>query len=405
MSVTAMILLMVLCFLTEGFFSGAEIALVSANRLKLQTEAAEGSRSATLALRMLARPGHTLGMCLIGTNLSTITAATVGALLVGQYLDAPEYVAAFFVVPFTLTLGEMVPKTVYQHHADRLVHIIVFPLHAVATAFTPVLWALGLITRMLGGNEEVQTGITREEIRLLLGGAVSTEIRPEDRDLIERVFDFGEAVVEETMVPLIEVKAISVDVTAAEAARRMTETGHSRLPVYRDRVDDIVGILLHHDLLVADDWGRPVTELMRPALYIPETKPIDALLRELRRARQRLAVVVDEYGGAVGIITVEDLLEEIVGEIEDESDKARPMVRRTGEREWRAEGRSEREHLALACGMELPEGDFETIAGYILAQLGRVPRVGEQVQVGTWAVKVHKATDRAILEVTLKRSP
>lgn len=395
--------LMGLCFLTESFFSGSEIALVSANRLKLQTEASEGSRSAALALRMLERPGHTLGMCLIGTNVSTITAATVGAILVGKYFDAPEFLAALFVVPFTLTLGEMVPKTLYQYHADRVVHVIVFPLHAVATAFTPVLWALSRITRLLGGDQAERPGVTREEIRLLLGTSQGTQIRPEDRHLIERVFDFSEAVVEETMVPLIEVKAVSIKVSAAEAAKRMTETGHSRLPVYRDRIDDIVGILLHHDLLAAEDWSVPVTELMRPPLFIPESKPIDALLRELRRERQRLAVVVDEYGGAVGIITVEDLLEEIVGEIEDESDKARPMVRRTGEREWRAEGRSEREHLSEACGMELPEGDFETLAGYILAELGRVPKPGEQISTGQWSLRVSKATDRAILEVVLRR--
>ncbi len=398
-----MVVLMGICFLTEGFFSGSEIALVSANRLKLQTESGAGSRSATLALQMLERPGRTLGMCLIGTNLSTITAATIGALLVGKYLGAPGALATLFVVPFTLTLGEMLPKTLYQHHADRLVHVIVFPLYTISTLFPPVLWALEKVTLALGGDEDERPGVTRAEIRLLLGGEQSSRLSPEDRDLIERVFDFGEARVEETMVPLIEVQAVSTEVTAAQAAHRMTETGHSRLPVYRDRIDDIVGIVLHHDLLVAETWELPVTELMRPVPFIPESKPIDALLKELRRQRQRLAVVVDEYGGAVGIITVEDLLEEIVGEIEDESDRSRAMVRRTGEREWKAEGRSEREHLEAACSLELPEGDFETIAGYILGELGRVPRVGEQLTMDGWLLRVSKANDRAILEVTLRR--
>jgi CBS domain containing-hemolysin-like protein len=147
-----------------------------------------------------------------------------------------------------------------------------------------------------------------------------------------------------------------------------------------------------------------VASITRPALFVPETKRVDQLLLDMRRARQRMAVAVDEYGGAVGIITVEDLLEEIVGEIEDESDREGPRVRRLGEREWLASGRAEREHLEEECGLELPDGDFETIAGYILSTLGRIPRLGETVTVDAHTLTVSKVTDRAILEIYVRTS-
>jgi CBS domain containing-hemolysin-like protein len=183
----------------------------------------------------------------------------------------------------------------------------------------------------------------------------------------------------------------------------MAESGHSRLPVYGDRVDGIDRVVLHQDLLTATDWGAPVSSVAREAHFVPETKRVDELLLEMRRRRHRMVIAVDEYGGAVGLITVEDLLEEIVGEIEDESDKDPLLVRRSGEREWVASGRAEREHIEEACGLMLPDGDFETVAGFLLARLGRVPTVGESVRAEGFVVMVSKASQRAVTEVTLRR--
>ena len=200
-------------------------------------------------------------------------------------------------------------------------------------------------------------------------------------------------------VPLIRVSAVPSTATCAEAVEAMIQSGHSRLPVYKDRVDDISGVILHQDLIGQDDWQVPVADIARPALFVPETKRVDQLLLDMRRARQRMAVAVDEYGGAVGLITVEDLLEEIVGEIEDESDRETARVRRISDREWIALGRAEREHLEEECDLELPDGDFETVAGFILSTLGRIPRLGESVTVGKHSLTVSKVTDRAVLEV------
>ncbi|MCK6505098.1 hemolysin family protein [Myxococcota bacterium] len=394
------------CLVCEGFFSGSEIAVVSADRLNLRTEAEKGGRGAALALRLLERPTWLLGTCLIGTNLATITGATVSAVLVARHLGLPEAAAVVFFWPLTLTFGELVPKAVYQHHADRLAPVVVFPLRVLSLLFSPALLVFDGLARLLGaGQGPGQPTATREEIRLLLEDSAEggSELRPADQALIQRVFQFTESVVEDAMKPLIEVVAVSSTTTVAQVARRMAISGHSRLPVYRDRIDQIVGLVLHQDVLAADDWSQPVSTVMRPCMFVPELKRVDELLVEMRRQRSHMAVAVDEYGGAVGIITIEDLLEEIVGEIEDENDRARELVRRSGEREWVASGRAEREHLEQACDLYLPDGDFETVAGYMLNVLGRVPRPGEWLTVDDFTLTVSKANDRAILEVTLRR--
>ncbi len=399
---TVTIILILVLVLLQGFFSGSEIALVSADRMQLETDKRRGSRSAGIAIRMLEQPTRMLGTCLVGTNLCAIAIATLGAKLVVDQLGAPPALATVLVLPLTLTLGELVPKAVYQHHANHLVPILVQPLRLFGVVLTPALWVFDRIARLAGADAEGTRTVTREEIRLLLDGLHEVEITARNKAMIRRVFAFTEAVVEDAMVPLIRVSAVPDSATCAQAAAEMIQAGHSRLPVYRERVDDISGVVLHQDLLVQTDWQLPISEIARPVLFVPETKRVDQLLLDMRRARQRMAVAVDEYGGAVGIITVEDLLEEIVGEIEDESDREGKRILRMGERAWMAVGRAEREHLEAECNLELPDGDFETVAGFILFTLGRIPREGETITINEHTLTVSKVTDRAILEVYIR---
>jgi CBS domain containing-hemolysin-like protein len=210
--------------------------------------------------------------------------------------------------------------------------------------------------------------------------------------------------VEDAMVPLIEVAGVPDGATCDDAAAVMVEQGYSRLPIYRKRIDRIVGLVNHHDLLFAADGKAPVTSVMHPVSFVPETKRVDELFLELRRKRQRIAVAVDEYGGAVGLISIEDILEEIVGDIEDEFDRHRPLVRKVGEREWVASGRVEAEALALHTGFEMPEGGYETLAGFLLTKLGRVPAAGERLTWGDHVFTVSLANERAILEVNIART-
>jgi putative hemolysin len=402
MSTSFLLGLIALLILISGFFSGSEIALVSADRLKLKADAERGGRGAAAALALLAQPTHMLGTCLIGTNLAAISIATLGTQLVLNHTTVHPSLAFLLVVPFTLTLGEMIPKAVYQHHADTLVPFLARPLRLLSFVFRPVLLCFDGLARLAGGAEHGTQPVTRADIQMLLGVTNDPNLTAADKDMIRRVFAFTEAVVEDAMVPLIHVVAVADTLSCAEAVEQMIKSGHSRLPIYRERVDDITGVVLHQDLMNQADWSTPVSALARTPLFVPETKRVDHLLLDLRRARLRMAVAVDEYGGSVGIITVEDLLEEIVGDIEDESDSEGARVRRVGEREWVAVGHAEREHLEAQIGLLLPDGDFETIAGYILTQTGRIPKVGEQVEAHNHLLTVNKASERAVLEVHIR---
>jgi CBS domain containing-hemolysin-like protein len=400
-----MLLLMIgVLVLLSGFFSGSEIALVSADRLKLNADAERGRRGSIIALTMLKQPTRMLSTCLIGTNLCAISIATLGTQLALNHTDIHPSLAFLAVVPFTLTLCEMVPKAVYQYHADELVPYVVYPLRLLSVLFAPALWFFEVVARVAGGADHVERPVSQADILLLLDASDDPNLSAADKAMIRRVFAFTEAVVEEAMVPLIHVVAVPETMPCSEAVEQMIKSGHSRLPVYRERVDDITGVVLHQDLMNTVDWSRPVSEIARTPLFVPETKRVDHLLLDLRRARLRMAVAVDEYGGSVGIITVEDLLEEIVGDIEDESDSERARVRRVGEYEWIALGHAEREHIEGHVGFELPDGDFETIAGYILSRTGRIPRSGDQVPIGNYMLTVNKANDRAILEVHIRKA-
>jgi CBS domain containing-hemolysin-like protein len=339
----------------------------------------------------------------VGTNLAAISLATLGTQIVLQHTSVHPSLAFLLVVPFTLTLGEMVPKAVYQHHADSLVPYIVFPLRLLSLILTPALWVFDNVARLVGGAGEGERPVTRADIQVLLDATNDPNLTAADKAMIRRVFAFTEAVVEDAMVPLIHVVAVPENLTVAEAADRMIKSGHSRLPLYKERIDDITGVVLHQDLMNEENWERPVSEIARPPLFVPESKRVDHLLLDLRRARLRMAVAVDEYGGSVGIITVEDLLEEIVGDIEDEMDRETPRVRRVGEREWIAVGHAEREHLEEKVQLQLPDGDFETVAGFILTRTGRIPKVGEQVESQGHLLTVNKANDRAIQEVHIRK--
>lgn len=391
-----------LCLLAEAFFSGSEIAMVHADRLKLSARANRGHAGASLALRLLSREDHLLGTCLIGTNLSTVSGATLVVATLGTVNLELGLFAGVVYTPLTLVFGESLPKTIFQHHADRLVPVLAYPLQAAQSLFMPALLVVGLwskvLDRLLGPSSAAP--VSREEIVDLLddhANAGRGGIADEDRRLIRRVFEISETPVEEVMTPLVDVQAIAVDATVAEASAMAVSSGYSRLPIYRDRVDNIVGIVHVGSLLFAEDTERAVESLMEPPSFVPEFKRVDHLLTELRQRRDPLAVVVDEYGGSVGIVTVEDLLEEILGEIRDERDGAEPLIQRLGEREWRVPARAEIEEVSDAIDYALPEGDYETIAGLVLTRVGRIPSTGEDLKIDDLSIIIEEATERAIV--------
>ena len=411
MSVESGILLMLLCIVGQGFFAGTEIALMGADRLVLRARAAEGDPAAARVLAVLAKPTHVVSTCLAGVAVASVAGTTILAILLARITDSPTLWVAAVYPPITVTFCELIPKSLFHQYATLLAPRLVVPVIAMSTVLRPVLWVTEGVTRglsrLFGMGEGDSQQVRREDIQLLLDNSPTGDIHAEEREMIQRVFGFSEKTVRDAMVPLIEVVAVPETATVAEATAASAEHGFSRLPVFRKRVDRIVGVVMHSDLLFAADAALPVGSVMHDVVYVPETKSVDQLFLELRRRRQRLAVVVDEYGGAVGVISIEDILEELVGDIEDEFDRRRPLVRRAAENEWVASARIEGEALRAITGFSMPDGDYETLAGFMLARLGHVPSVGEKVTCSGWVLEVKKSNERAILEVSLMapRSP
>ena len=401
-----------IAFLVMGICVLSEIAVVSANKSMLRRKAADGDAGAKLVLAFLQRPQVLLSTTLLGTQLSVVTSTTVVTLAFLHWHDEGELVSIAILTPILLILGEIVPKTVFQQKADALVTKIIYPLRAASLVLAPLVFVVSRVTSFVAGIlkiEDRSAFVTRDELRLLLetpeGGAASAAIPESERSLVMNVLDFGGRTVYDVMVPLSEVTALPEEATLEEAAAEIADKQHTRIPIYRERVDQIIGILHAFDVLIAEAEGKrtTITELMRPPIFVPESKPTVDLLLELQRAGQQLAVVVDEYGGATGICTIEDILEEIVGEIEDEYDRGPSPIRAEGPGLWRVQARTPVSKVNQTLGIDLPEGqDYETVAGLLLERLKRIPREGETLHLGPVTVTIVGASDRAVEEVRIR---
>jgi CBS domain containing-hemolysin-like protein len=261
------------------------------------------------------------------------------------------------------------------------------------------------ILRGLGHGERRDPFVSRADLRLLVEREPDgkTDVKDEEREMIEGIFDLVETSVREVMVPLVDVVAVPEDASVDDAVAKIQESGHSRLPVFRERIDNVVGVLAALDILARGASGETIRTLMRPAHYVPATKRISDLLPEMQRRRIQLAVVVDEYGASEGIVTVGNAIEEIVGEIPDDRDREPSQLLRLPDGSYLVTGRLGIEELNETLDWDLPKKkDYETVAGLILASLGRIPRPGEQVTVGAYELAVVDADERRILKAKVR---
>ncbi|HXA95439.1 MAG TPA: hemolysin family protein [Candidatus Dormibacteraeota bacterium] len=393
-----------LALLVTSVFSAAEMSFIAANRLRLRHMAEGGHRTAVRYLEAFRRPERLLSTAMMGVTLAHITASTVATwALIPVAGGGAALMVTLALTPLMLVFGEVIPKAIARERATGLILVLFPAIEAAGRLLTPLTWgANALVGRLLAltGHARISTRqfVSREELKLLL------QLEPEEADvtvseaeMIDKIFDLGETAVREVMVPLVDVAALSETATPADAIRLIQERGFSRIPVYTDRVFNIVGVVTAMDLLRRGVEAPDLRSLMRPATYVPETKRIDDLLREMQKSRVQLAVVVDEYGGAVGIVTVEDIVEEVVGEIRDEHDRTPDTIERLPDGSYRVAGRAGIDEVNEALEWDLPKGDFETVAGLVLATLHRIPLVGEVFRVGRYTVTVLEADKRRVL--------
>jgi CBS domain containing-hemolysin-like protein len=406
-----MIWLAVACLLATMFFSAAEMAFIAASRLKLRHLAEAGHAGAQRYLEAFRRPEQFLSTAMMGVTLAHIVAASaVTASLLPVLGSTAPVIATAVLTPIMLVVGEVVPKAVAREWATRLILPLYRPVTWMTVLLTPLVAAANTIVqgvlRPFGfGSPDERKFVSREELKLLLQmepgeAAVSTE----EAEMIDKIFDLGETTVREIMVPLVEVAAVPDTATPTEAVAVMQERGFSRLPIFRQRVTNLIGIVTAMDLFQRGAEARTVEDLMRQPRYVPETTRIDALLREMQRARLHMAVVVDEYGGSTGVVTLEDIVEQIVGEIQDEHDRALAMADRLPDGSYRVAARTDVDELNDALDWDLPTGDYETVAGLVLAWLHRIPRTGEQLQIGQYAMTILEADARRVIAVKISRA-
>jgi putative hemolysin len=396
---------------TQAFFVSAEAALAVCDRSRLRTRAAAGDLRARRIEHMLAAPQITLATTLVGASLASL----VAVLLVGMELSvhgASPLWAPLIVVPPLLVFGHLAPKAVAQAHGDAIVDTFAPPLRWISYALRPIVVVVGgyasLLTRVTGSDRK-NAFVTRDELAMLIESEPETdrpEISADEREMIANVFELSEYKVGELMVPLSEVTALPEDAPVAEAALEIADKQHSRMPIYRSRVDDIVGIVHVFDLLQAASRGKSegltVASLAHPPIYVPQTMKASDLLVQLQTGQQHLAIVVDEYGGAVGICTIEDLLETIVGDIEDEYDTEAPAIRLERPGAWRVEARTSVTRINAELDVGLPESeDYETVAGLLIEKFRRIPAKAEALTLPHVIIEVVDATDRAVNTVRI----
>lgn len=404
MDITLLIPILVVCILLEGFFSGSEIALVNADRYKLVIASDAGSKQAALALRMLGNSSRFFSTTLFGTNISTVTSSVVATLFIIHNFGEAYTPFALLVWPFALVFGEILPKSIFQHQSDRIVIYIAPILYVFSIVFFPFTWLLsGLTEKIIGRvkpHHSSQDRLTREELEMMIevGRVGTSDVRQSERTMISRLFDLADKKVENIMTPLLDVIVLPVGASRKDADDMLAKHGFSRIPIYEGQAFNVVGLLHGLDLIFGDPDAK-VRDLMHPVYYVPEEMPLDELLVAMKRRGDPLAVVVDEYGAATGIVTLEDLMEEVVGEISDEHDREPILYQRMGRNRYILSGRLEIEHANQRLKLDIPEGDYETMAGFVIHHLEKIPSVDEKFRVGDLEFKILRATDRAVLDI------
>ena len=402
--------LVLLCLLASAFFSSAEIAFLAANRVRLRHLAEQGSRVARGYMAAFQQPERLLSTAMMGVTIAHVVSSAVATAALLSWIGGQASLwATVILTPLMLVFGEILPKALTQPRATEVALRTYDPLRGVAWLLAPVVGIANLLVRAIlrgmGHGERRDPFVSRADLRLLVerepDGA--TDVREEEREMIEGIFDLVETSAREVMVPLVDVVAVPEDASIDDAVAKVRETGHSRLPVYRERIDNVVGVVAALDVLGRGGVGETIRTLMRPAHYVPATKRISDLLPEMQRRRIQLAVVVDEYGASHGIVTVGDIIEEIVGAIPDDRERTPSQLVRLPDGSYLVAGRLWIEELNEALDWHLPtKKDYETIAGLILASLGRIPRPGEQVTVGDYELAVVDADERRILKVKVR---
>ena len=385
------IILLVILVILSGFFSSAETAFTAANRLKLRHMAEEGSKSAKRALRLIENPSKLISALLIGNNIVNIFASSLATLVaIDLYGISATGIATSILTIVIIIFGEITPKSFATQHAEKVSMMFSKPVGILMTLLTPfviIFYSISSwIIRLFGGDiSQSHPLVTEEELKTMVDvGSEEGVFEQEEKEMLHNIFDFGDLQVRDIMVQRVDITALDVDATYEEVLEIVKDEQFSRFPVYREDIDDIIGILNVKDLLFlteVEKRGFKLEDYIREPYFAYEFKRITDLFKELKKTRTHISIILDEYGGTVGIVTIEDLLEEIVGEIDDEYDDDKETdIETIRKNEYMVSGSYRLDELNELIGTDIESEEFDSIGGYLIGILGTFPENNEVIE-------------------------
>lgn len=421
------IILLVALIAANAFFAAAEIAFISLNDAKIDLQAKEGNKKAKKIKSMLENPSKFLATIQIGitfagflssafasetfaSELAPILHDLIPVLSVGVWNNISIILITIILSYFTLIFGELVPKRVAMKNYEKIAFGTIGIIKAVSVITAPFVkfltFSTNMVSKIFGVSEAEEDIVTEEEIRMMVDvGEEKGTIDKEEREMINNVFEFNDTSVSEIMVPRKEIYAVDMNLSISKVLEELTDDDnfrYSRIPVYDENIDEIKGVVYIKDILLSTkNKNVKIKNLVKEAYYVPETKPVNELFEELRKNRKQIAIVVDEYGGTAGIVTMEDILEEIVGEIYDEYDEVQKIYEKVDENTYILNGSMSVSEVEKVLDIEIPEGDYDTISGYLIEELGRIPSEKDKSIIETEKVtyKIEKVKDKRITKI------
>lgn len=395
-------------FVLSAFFSGSETALMALDRLRVKYLVKKKRPKAEKLERLLEQPENVLAAILIGNNLVNIaTSVFATGLLVQIYGEQGELLTILILTPLLLIFAEICPKTYAAKSPEKVSFLVLRPILFVMALLRPVIWMITKVSRLLARlmkQEDPVFTVSEDEIRTIIAVGEESGVLPkEHRRMLYGIFDLAQTRVRDVMIPRPEVTGVAVDAPFGELLQLVQEARHSRFPVYEESLDKVIGIIHSKDILKYVD--RPdefnLRQMARPPYFVPESKKIGTLLQSFRKKRVHLAIVVDEYGGVEGIVTLEDVIEEVIGEIQDEYDVEQVEVREVGPQRYLLDGSISLRALNRRFDLELAEEHVNTVAGFLTRQLGSIPRKGDTCEVDGIIFTVRKMVEHRVEEVEM----
>ena len=399
-----------LLILAVAFFGAAEVSITRTNRVRAYRFVEEGRRGASSLAKIAENPAPYLNVVLLLVLLSTIGGTTIAtSLAVRAFHGAGEIVATLSMTVLLFVFAEVTPKTYAIQQTDRVALFLAPFIVGLGRAVGPLATGLVKVANLIMPGKGLQQGpfITEHELRALAEVASDEDqIEEGEKELIHSIFEFGDTIVREVMVPRPDITAIEGDKTLRDVQALVLQHGYSRIPVFEDDLDEVIGIVYAKDVLKALHQGKhdmPLSDIVREAHFVPESKKVADLLREMQKEKFHIALVTDEYGSVVGLITLEDLLEELVGEITDEYDTDEPELEQVAEDVYRVDGKLSIDELNELLDVELPNEEWDTVGGLMLGLMGSIPHEGEEVSFQNLRFKAEQVNGRRISKVLITR--